>query len=236
VERRRSLIALCALVTATRIWAGPSEDGVKANDEEKAPPAAAATKVVAYQGGRFLLRRAPYGECVVALQGAVTRDAAPRFDDIVKEADALLCNKPLLLLLESPGGLVLDAIGLGERVRAQGLRTVVRYGCASACSLIFLGGVERVLWGSRAAIGLHQPRDYDCDRFGTSLGTHRIKDYLREVVPLKADQILELIMATSCQSISWIRGERAIELGIATELKAPGIDVFGSEASRRVTK
>jgi len=140
VERRRSLIALCALVTATRIWAGPSEDGVKANDEEIAPPAAAATKVVAYQGGRFLLRRAPYGECVVALQGAVTRDAAPRFDDIVKEADTLLCNKPLLLLLESRGGLVLDAIGLGERVRAQGLRTVVRYGCASACSLIFLGG------------------------------------------------------------------------------------------------
>jgi len=65
------------------------------------------------------LRRAPYGECVVALQGAVTRDAAPRFDDIVKEADALLCNKPLLLLLESPGGLVLDAIGLGERVERK---------------------------------------------------------------------------------------------------------------------
>jgi len=55
--------------------------------------------------------------------------------------------------------------------------------------LIFLGGVERVLWGSRAAIGLHQARHYDCDRFGTSLATHRIKDYLRDVVPATADPI-----------------------------------------------
>lgn len=227
---------MCVLVGATRVCAAPPEDGVTEQDEGKSPPAGAAMKVVAYHGGRFSLRRAPYGECLVALQGTVTRDAAPRFDDLVKEADAIRCSKPLVFLLESPGGLVLDAIALGERVRAQGLRTVVRYRCASACSLIFVGGVERVLWGSRAAIGLHQPSDYDCDRFGTSLGAQKMKEYLRDVLPPKADQIYELSMTTSCKSITWIHGERAIELGLATELKAPGVDVFGPEASRRVTK
>jgi hypothetical protein len=192
--------------------------------------------ITPYSGGRFMLRQAQSGECVVALQGTVTHDAASRFDDVVSKADRIRCNKPLILLLESPGGLVLDAIDLAERVRARGLRTVARYRCASACSLVFLGGVERVLWGSRAAIGLHQAKDYDCDRFGTSLGTHRIRDYLRDVVPATADRIFEIITGTSCQSITWIFGDRAIELGVATKLEAPGVDVFGPEASRRVAQ
>jgi hypothetical protein len=198
-----------------------------------AQPASADNAITTYSGGRFVLRQARSGECVVALQGTVTRDATARFDDIVRKADRIRCTTPLILLLESPGGLVLDAIDLAERVRARGLRTVARYRCASACSLIFLGGAERVLWGSRAAIGLHQAKDYECDRFGTSLGTHRIKDYLGNVVPATADRIFEIITRTSCQSITWIVGDRAIDLGIATKLEAPDVDVFGPEASRR---
>ena len=214
----RAPIAVCVAVVAAGASAGPLDDD---------------NAITAYSGGRFVLRQASSGECVVALQGAVTRDATPRFDDVIRKAEAVRCNKPLILLLESPGGLVLDAIDLAGRVRARALRTVVRYRCASACSLIFLGGAERVLWGSRAAIGLHQASDYDCDRYGTSLGTHRMKDYLRDVVPASADRIIEIIGSTSCKSIEWIVGERAIELGIATKLEAPGIDVFGPEASRR---
>jgi len=212
------LVGLCVALAATDGWAQPGDDNA----------------ITAYAGGRFVLRQASSGECVVALQGTVTRDATARFDDAVKKAYAMRCNEPLMFLLESPGGLVLDAIDLAQRVRARGLRTIARYRCASACALIFLGGVERVLWGSRAAIGLHQARDYDCDRFGTSLATHRMKDYLRDVVPATAVPIFEIITGTSCESIAWIVGQRAIDLGIATKLEAPGVDVFGPETSRRV--
>jgi ATP-dependent protease ClpP protease subunit len=203
------------------------------------PPALGETEeIFAYKGGRFLLRRAPSGDCVVALQGSVTHESKSSFDDVIKKAAAVSCSKPWTLLLESPGGLVFDGITLGEQVRAQELRTVARYGCASACSLIFLGGVERVLWGSRAAIGLHQPKTsaLGCDQFGIGVGTYRMKEYLHEVVPANADRIIEIIMNTSCESIEWIHGKRAVALGIATKIEAEGVDVFGPEASRRWIK
>jgi ATP-dependent protease ClpP protease subunit len=207
-----------------RIWNLPPEPGE-------------VEEIIAYNGGRFLLRRAPSGDCVVALQGSLTRDSNSSFDDVIKKAAAINCSKPWTLLLESPGGLVSDGIALGEQVRAQKLRTVARYGCASACSLIFLGGIERVLWGSRAAIGFHQPKSsyyHDCDRSG--LGAYRMKEYLHEVVPENADRIIEIMMNTSCESIEWIYGKRAVDLGIATKIEAEGIDVFGPEASRRWIK
>jgi len=202
------------------------------------PRAGEAEEVVAYKGGRFLLRRATSGDCVVAMQGSVTSDSSSGFNDVVRKAAANRCGKPLVLLLESPGGLLFDGIELGEQVRAQGLHTVARYGCASACSLIFLGGVERVLWGSRAAIGLHQPRQSDlgCDNFGTGVGTYKVKGYLRDVIPANAERIFEIILNTPCNTMEWIYGKRAIDLGIATKLEAQGIDVFGPEKSRRWTK
>jgi len=203
------------------------------------PPAPGETEeIFAYNGGRFLLRRAPSADCVVALQGSVTHGSKSSFADVIKKAAAVSCSKPWTLLLESPGGLVSDGIALGEQVRAQELRTVARYGCASACSLIFLGGVERVLWGSRAAIGLHQPSTsmLGCDRFGNTPGGYAMKKYLHEVVPANADRIIEIAMNTSCVSIEWISGRRALDLGIATTIEAEGVDVFGPEASRRWIK
>ena len=60
-----------------------------------------------------------------------------------------------------------------------------------------------------------------------------MKEYLHEVVPANADRIIEIIMNTSCESIEWIHGKRAVDLGIATKIEAEGVDVFGPEASRR---
>lgn len=201
------------------------------------PPAPGRAEVIfGYRGGRFLLHRTPSGDCVIALQGSVNPAALSSFDDAIKKASAISCSKPLMLLLESPGGLVLDGIALGEQVREQKLHTVARYGCASACSLIFLAGVERVLWGSRAEIGFHQPRsvrDKECDRFGISLAAYRIKKYLHAVVPANADRIIEITMNTSCETMEWIYGKHAVDLGIATKIEAEREDVFGPEASRR---
>jgi ATP-dependent protease ClpP protease subunit len=193
----------------------------------------------AYSGGRFLLHRASSGDCVVAMQGSVTRDSTSSFRDAATKADAVNCRKPWILLLESPGGLVDQAIDLGALVRAQKLRTVARYGCASACSLIFLAGAERVLWGSRAAIGFHQPSsasDRRCDEYGISLGMYRIKEYLRDTAPSNADRLIELVAGTSCKSIDWIRGKRALDLGIATSIEAENADVFGPISARRLSK
>ncbi len=191
-------------------------------------------EVIAYDGGRFVVRRSVSGDCVVALQGFVSRDAGYKFDDVVEKAVAIGCSKPLTMLLESPGGSLFDGISLGREVRYQGLRTVARYECASACAIIFLGGAERMLVGSRARIGFHQAalvgdKVRRCDQ---SMDRPEIRRYLRFVIPADADRIYQIIMETSCDSIEWVYGQRALELGVATTLESEGVDVFGPEKDR----
>jgi hypothetical protein len=61
------------------------------------------------------------------------------------------------LSLNSPGGVLDEAIEMAALVRARGLATQVADGalCASSCPLLFAGGVARSA-GAKAAIGVHQ--------------------------------------------------------------------------------
>ena len=193
-------------------------------------------EVMAYDGGRFVIARSAAKDCVIALQGMVNRGATLMFEGVVKKATSLGCSSPLTLVLESLGGSHDDGIRLGRMVRAEGLRTVARYECASACATIFLGGVQRVLWGSRAAIGLHQvalqsergsTSDRRCSQSIDGPGVVEMRRYLRFSIPASADRVFRVIMDTSCDSIEWISGQRAVDLGLATEVKAESADVFG---------
>src|SRR5437868_6866363 len=101
--------------------------------------------------------------------------------------------------LESPGGRLFDALDLGIQVRRAGFRTVARSTCASACAIVFSGGRERVLAGSRARIGLHQPskgagRDRVCDPTTYPSVAHETLAYLKSVIPAQADQVMDPIM------------------------------------------
>jgi hypothetical protein len=71
-----------------------------------------------------------------------------------------------LVILDSPGGDLLQSLALGNQIRAAGLATTVQgydrdHGrfkagaCASACAYAFLGGVERTV-GEGSRIGVHQ--------------------------------------------------------------------------------
>jgi ATP-dependent protease ClpP protease subunit len=195
----------------------------------------ATQEIVAYDTGRFVLVRAPDGPCVIAMQGAVTRDADDKFDDVVARSTRLGCDKPWVML-ESPGGLVHDGLVLGRQIRVAGYRTITRYACDSACSLIFMGGVERVLAGSRAKIGLHQPAVYlnggKEKRCLTSDDVSRdLRRYFAFVVPATADRIMDLMMSTSCMTIKLVGGNDALDLGIATALEGEHTDLFGTLAS-----
>src|SRR5690606_28155031 len=61
----------------------------------------------------------------------------------------------LQLELDSPGGNVMAALEIANKVHALGLRTRIGSGqdCASACSLIFLSGKQRQATGQ---LGVHQ--------------------------------------------------------------------------------
>lgn len=61
------------------------------------------------------------------------------------------------VVLNSPGGSVIDALAMGRLIRERKFTTEVEAGkyCASSCPLVFAGGVERRA-GNKAAIGVHQ--------------------------------------------------------------------------------
>lgn len=58
--------------------------------------------------------------------------------------------------LGSFGGNVYEAIKIGELIRQKGLNTVLSNNCFSACTLIFLGGVERHVPAPYHSLGFHR--------------------------------------------------------------------------------
>ncbi len=194
-------------------------------------------QVVPYDYGRYVVVRGADDTCVIALQGYITTDTRLKFDDVVAISRKMGCSRPVLMLESSGGGLV-DGISIGREVRAQGMQTVSRYDCASACGLIFMGGVERVLVGSRARIGLHQAasgtvKAQHCSSVADGNGMQEIRHYLAWVVPATGAEVMKVIMDTPCKTITWVNGERSIALGVATRLDADGTDLFGPMAPKR---
>ena len=78
---------------------------------------------------------------------------------ITRSFSSLLSKYPELqtLVLHSKGGNIYEARGMAKQVREAGLNTHVESVCSSACTLVFIGGVERSK-SPRAKIGFHQYR------------------------------------------------------------------------------
>jgi len=196
-----------------------------------------AQEIVAYPGGRFVLAHSDH-RCVIALQGVLGGDTLRKLLEVLDKTKAYDCQPPWLML-ESPGGSLSEGIELGREVSDRGLRTVTRYECASACALIFLAGRERVLVGSRAKIGIHQAafvrsgtKERHCTGRSDSV-TRDMQRYVFAVLPAAADNVMKLILSTSCDAIEWTAGQRTIDLGIATSIADNGVDVFGPKATKR---
>lgn len=61
--------------------------------------------------------------------------------------------------LGSGGGAVYEAMLAGLYIREKGLDTVLWNACHSACPLVFLGGVKRIVWSPYPPIGFHKISD-----------------------------------------------------------------------------
>ena len=61
------------------------------------------------------------------------------------------------IVLTSPGGNIYQARGLSNTIRQNGLNTLVISECSSACTTVFIGGIERQL-ASGGILGFHQYR------------------------------------------------------------------------------
>ncbi|MBK9079521.1 MAG: hypothetical protein WBP38_04820 [Hyphomicrobium sp.] len=87
----------------------------------------------------------------VHILGDIEAGFYERFDHVV-------ANNPQLktVVLGSGGGSVRDAILAGTLIRNRKLDTTLSADCYSACPLIFLGGVNRLIWSPYPRLGFHQ--------------------------------------------------------------------------------
>ena len=60
-----------------------------------------------------------------------------------------------VVLTNSGGGNARAGYCVGDLIRERGLSTVIRGRCASSCSRMWLGGVDRTLEGPNSRVGLH---------------------------------------------------------------------------------
>lgn len=90
---------------------------------------------------------------VLFMNGPIVGGDAERFEAFL----ASLAEVPDKLALNSPGGIVDEALTIGRSLRAREMSTIILPGmaCVSACPYILAGGTERHV-SVRGVVGLHQ--------------------------------------------------------------------------------
>ncbi len=101
----------------------------------------------------FSVREAGDSGEVLLLYGGIEPGDAQRFDAYLSSLDGL----SMPVALNSPGGVVDEALAIGRMLREREARTVVLPGmvCLSACPYILASGSERRV-SRQGAVGLHQ--------------------------------------------------------------------------------
>ena len=101
--------------------------------------------------GAMTIELAQGGE--LRLAGTITPGSGARFAEEVARSGEYV----KLVVLDSPGGSVGDALEMSRLIREKGYATRVRSGslCASSCPIVFSGGKERIA-EKGAVIGVHQ--------------------------------------------------------------------------------
>ncbi len=87
-------------------------------------------------------------------QSTVTIDGAIEFGDFEVFKSKTRFLSQATVVLRSDGGNLVPAIKIGELIRLKGFATYVQDYCASACTLIWIGGTQRYMYAA-ARIGFH---------------------------------------------------------------------------------
>lgn len=120
------------------------------------------------------------GPCkAVVLNGDIARNEAPNFIRRMVEA-AERCGTRTIVVRSMPGGSVNDALAIGEAIRAREYVTAMLADsvCASACGLIYLGGVQRY-WREGARFIIHRPEIRVATPFKSIAEADRAYDQLK---------------------------------------------------------
>ena len=141
-----------------------------------------------------------------------------------------------LIRLNLRGGAGLEAVKIGKYIRGHGMTTWTDARqdlCASACNRVFAGGAQRIYSHSNYiatgknrnqhfGLGYHHPNVQGDFQAASNFYNQKIVPYLKEMLPPKAfNWVLKTDENNLTYDMIWLNGQQALELGIATSLKAP---------------
>jgi hypothetical protein len=114
---------------------------------------------------------------------------------------AISRGEPALVVLDSPGGVLGEALLIGDEVRRRGLNTLVgpNDSCASACAVVFLSGRTKFM-GKGASVGLHSA--FNLDGKVDKQATQIMASYLSGVGVPKS--LLRRMAATGPTQMRWL--------------------------------
>lgn len=167
------------------------------------PPAAQAADIRVEAGEE--------GRPRVFVSGEIELGDAARFRSAVRHLP------PAVVYLDGPGGKLIDALAIGDRLRERGDVTAVATNahCTSACALIWVAGVERS-WQDGGAIGFHAAaaREDGVVRM-TASGNAIVGAYLTRL----GYPVSVVVMATEAEhtSMAYLTEELAAQSGLTYE-------------------
>jgi hypothetical protein len=153
------------------------------------------------------------GVNVISIMGRIDATDDDRFDQLASGLTG-----PTVVVLHSPGGLVIEGLNIGIAVRRHRYTTVVPDDamCASICGMIWLAGQPRLL-GPNSKIGFHAARRGDGQESGKANAL--IGAYLTKL-GLSYDAIVYMTDAAP-DDMQWLNPDDATKYGITYSLVSP---------------
>lgn len=117
--------------------------------------------------------------------------------------------------LGSGGGSVIDAIKIGREIRRRRLDTILHNNCYSACSLVFLGGLNRLILDPHPKMGFHRVSLRGLDVPNTDYVYTVIAKYLRDM-GVDEKYVLRAMLSTPSRQMNFKEADELCTPRVAT--------------------
>jgi hypothetical protein len=121
------------------------------------------------------------------------------------------------IVLKSAGGLIFEAIEIGERIKEKGYSTYVEGNCTSSCGFIWLAGSPRTKLAT-ANVGFHRPYSSET-RTTPSWIVDTVEAYM-QALGLNSATIEFTLSATEPTDVIYLTENDAKRLGLAVAIVA----------------
>lgn len=173
---------------------------------------------------------------IMIISGEIVKGDYAKFKNIITNAPN---DKPFLIALDGPGGLIVEAMQIGLAVNKLRYDTVAYKDiCASACAYIWLAGERAIIdTDQNAKVGFHSP--YYIDKFGNKKSDNSasamLGGYLRDIGA--GYSLITYATAVDGNGMRWLTESHAKEMGLGVEFfKRPNKAVASNDLPTKTFK